>query len=406
MPSPLNRRCIWTIIPQEPNHCYYPAPHTGAGYHYFDTTLENKFSGLLEIEQKGFGFVRTLSLTLNRLPTDPYIAPHLVTQYRLRSGVIVEGTASKSPNGKYQVDTILRINNVRPEKWMRVVDFSQHTVVNPSEHLKLEGPDNNPSMRIVDLIAPIGKGQRGLIVSPPRSGKTMLLQQMAHAISTNYPDVDLIVLLVDERPEEVTDIRRAVKGLVFASSHDDDRMSHTRLAQLSLEYAKRRAEQGRDVVMLLDSITKLGRAFNLTQQSSGRTLSGGVDARALEIPKKIFGAARVLENHGTLTIIATALIETNSRMDELIFQEFKGTGNMELVLSRELSNLRIFPAINIQESGTRREELLFKENTYAYQTLRRAIERKNPVESMKLLLEVIHKTKTNERLLENIQKFT
>jgi transcription termination factor Rho len=366
--------------------------------------LENKFSGLLEIEPKGFGFVRTLSLTIHRLPTDPYIAPNIITQYRLRPGVIIEGTVTTSSNGKIQVDAIQRINNLRPEKWMRVVDFSQHTVVNPSEHLKLEGPENNPAMRIVDLIAPIGKGQRGLIVSPPRSGKTMLLQQMAHAISTNYPDIDLIILLVDERPEEVTDIRRAVKGLVFASSHDDDRMSHTRLAQLSLEYAKRRAEQGRDVVMLLDSITKLGRAFNLTQQSSGRTLSGGVDARALEIPKKIFGAARVLENHGTLTIIATALIETNSRMDELIFQEFKGTGNMELVLSRELSNLRIFPAINIQESGTRREELLFKEDTFAYQTLRRAIERKNPVESMKLLLGVIHKTKTNAQLLENIQK--
>ncbi len=393
-----------TIIPQEPNHLPHTITRDGAGY-YHDTTLENKISGLLEVEQKGFGFVRTLSLTLRRLPTDPYVAPQLMTQFHLRPGVLIEGTVSSAANGKPQVETIERINNVKPERWKRVIDFSQHTVVNPSEHLKLEGPHNDPAMRIVDLISPIGKGQRGLIVAPPRSGKTMLLQQMAHAISTNYPEIDLIVLLVDERPEEVTDIRRAVKGLVFASSHDDHRLSHTRLAQLALEYAKRRAELGRDVVILLDSLTKLGRAFNLTQSSSGRTLSGGVDARALEIPKKIFGAARALENHGTLTIIATALIETHSRMDELIFQEFKGTGNMELVLSRELSNLRIFPAINILESGTRREELLFGENTYAYQTLRRAIERKNPVEAMNLLLKAIQKAKTNESLLTNIKKY-
>lgn len=367
--------------------------------------LEKKFSGLLEIEQKGFGFVRSLSISLQRLSTDPYIAPNLITQFHLRPGVIIEGTVISAANGKPQVDSIERINNVKPERWMRMIEFSQHTVVNPAEQLKLEGPGNDPAMRIIDLISPIGKGQRGLIVAPPRSGKTMLLQQMAHAISTNYPVVDLIVLLVDERPEEVTDIRRAVKGLVFASSHDDDRQSHTRLAQLALEYAKRRAELGRDVVILLDSLTKLGRAFNLAQSSSGRTLSGGVDARALEIPKKLFGAARALENHGTLTIIATALVETNSRMDELIFQEFKGTGNMELVLSRELSNLRIFPAINIPESGTRREELLFGADTHAYQTLRRSIERKKPVEAMKLLLQAIQKTKTNDRLLADITKY-
>ncbi len=239
--------------------------------YYHDTTLEKTYSGLLEVEERGFGFVRTLSLTLRHLPTDPYIAPHLITQYRLRPGVLIEGTISIAGNGKSQVDTIERINKVKPERWMRVVEFSQRTVVNPNELLKLEGSHNDPAMRIVDLISPIGKGQRGLIVAPPRSGKTMLLQQMAHAISTNYPKLDLIVLLVDERPEEITDIRRAVKGLVFASSHDDHRLSHTRLAQLVLDYAKRRAELGRDVVMLLDSLTKLGRAFNLTQRSSGRT---------------------------------------------------------------------------------------------------------------------------------------
>jgi transcription termination factor Rho len=395
---------IWTTIPLEPDHIYRATNSGGAIYYHYNT-LENSFSGLLEIEQKGFGFVRTLSSSLMRLTNDPFISPQLITQYHLRPGVTIKGTITNGANGKSQVETIERINNVKPERWMRIKEFSQYTVVNPSEHLKLEGPHNDPAMRIIDLISPIGKGQRGLIVSPPRSGKTMLLQQMAHAISTNYPKIDLIILLVDERPEEVTDMRRAVKGLVFASSHDDHRLSHTRLAQLTLEYAKRRAELGRDVVILLDSLTKLGRAFNLTQPNSGRTLSGGVDARALEIPKKIFGAARALENHGTLTIIATALIETNSRMDELIFEEFKGTGNMELVLSRELSNLRIFPAINILESGTRREELLFGENTYTYQMIRRAVERKKPVEAMKLLLEAIKRTKTNEKLLEDIKKF-
>lgn len=339
--------------------------------------MENKCSGILEIEPRGFGFIRQISIDLKRLPSDPYVPPHIITSNRLRAGVLIEGKTSESSDGKLQLSEILHVNDMTPKKWFAVPDISQHTAVNPSEILKLSGPKSDIAMRVIDLICPIGKGQRGLIVASPRSGKTVLLQQIAHSISENHPDLDLVILLIDERPEEITDIRRSIRGLVFASSHDEERLDHTRLAQLALEYAKRRAEQGRDVVLLLDSLTKLGRAFNLAQRSSGRTLSGGVDSRALEIPKRIFGSARALENHGSLTIIATALVDTNSRMDELIFQEFKGTGNMELVLSRDLANLRIFPAINILESGTRREELLFGDATAMHYQLRRYSNGKN-----------------------------
>ncbi len=254
-------------------------------------------------------------------------------------------------------------------------------------------------MRIVGLFCPIGKGQRALIVSPPKAGKTMLLQHLAHAVSEFNPKVDLLVLLIDERPEEVTELRRTIRGEVFASSSDTDRGNQVRLAQLVLEYAKRKAEAGKDVVLLLDSLTRLGRAFNIHQKSSGKTLSGGVDARALEIPKRIFGAARNLENGGSLTIIATALIETNSRMDELIFQEFKGTGNMELVLDRKLADERIFPAINLGLSGTRREELLFGGDSGRHQSLRRSVARLTPREAMLTVLKLTDQYPTNDVLL-------
>jgi transcription termination factor Rho len=256
---------------------------------------------------------------------------------------------------------------------------------------------------VVDLLCPLGKGQRALIVSPPKAGKTMLVQQLARSISTNHPDITLMVLLVDERPEEVTDIRRTIHGEVFASSSDSDRENHVRLARLVLEYAKREVEIGKNVVLLLDSLTRMGRAFNAVQRSSGRTLSGGVDIRSLEIPKRIFGAARALEGGGSLTIVATALIETGSRMDELIFQEFKGTGNMELVLSRDLADGRIFPAIDITKSGTRREELLFGADTVAYQSLRRGLHRMKPREAMLTLLKAIEQNPTNRGLLSRLQ---
>jgi transcription termination factor Rho len=261
-------------------------------------------------------------------------------------------------------------------------------------------------MRVVDLLCPIGKGQRALIVSPPKAGKTILMQQFAHAISANHSEIELMVLLVDERPEEVTDMKRTIKGELFASSSDSDREAHVRLAKFVLEYSKRKVEAGKDVVLLIDSLTRMGRAFNAVQRGSGRTMSGGLDIRALEMPKKIFGAARAFENNGSLTIIATALIKTNSRMDELIFQEFKGTGNMELVLDRDLANERIFPAIDIAASGTRREELLFGADTNLHQSLRRSLDRMKSKDAMKLLLKAIDKFSTNDRLLTNIDKIT
>ncbi len=358
------------------------------------------FSGILEIDPKRFGFVRTLSHGMKFLETDPYVPPKLITQYRLRTGSLIEGTAQSTKSGKSpEVTSITKINTLSPEAWNNLKEFSQHEVVSPHEALKLEGTASNRSMRIVDLFCPVGKGQRALIVSPPKAGKTMLMQQLAHAISINNPEIDLLVLLIDERPEEVTDMRRTIKGEVFASSSDSERGSHVRLAQLILEYAKRKVETGKNAVLLLDSLTRMGRAFNIHQKSSGRTMSGGVDARALEIPKRIFGAARKCEDGGSLTIIATALVDTGSRMDELIFQEFKGTGNMELVLDRELANERIFPAINLNDSGTRREELLFGPMAAQHQALRRALARKTPREAMLAMLKLVEQYPTNEALL-------
>jgi len=314
-------------------------------------------------------------------------------------GVLIEGTATSGTGNSPDVRTIEKVNSLSPETWARVGEFTNLEVISPNEFMRLEGPGNNSAMRIVDLFCPVGKGQRALIVSPPKAGKTMLMQQMAHAVSENHPTTDLLVLLIDERPEEVTDMRRTIRGEVFASSSDSERGMHVRIAQLVLEYARRKVEAGKDVVILLDSLTRLGRAFNLHQRSSGRTMSGGVDARALEIPKRIFGAARKIEHGGSLTIIATALIETGSRMDELIFEEFKGTGNMELVLDRELANERLFPAINLNESGTRREELLFGADVAQHQTLRRSLARKSPREAMLAAQKLMEQFPTNELLL-------
>jgi transcription termination factor Rho len=357
------------------------------------------FSGILEIGPKRFGFVRIPSLDLKQSPSDLYIPPGLILRYHLRSGVVLEGLAGLKNSKGAEVQTIERINGLSPDGWSKVTDFARHESIHPREHIRLEGADSNVSMRIVDLFCPIGKGQRALIVSPPKAGKTILLQQLAQAISANHPEIDLLVLLIDERPEEVTEMRRSIKGEVFGSSSDMERGDQVRLAQLVLEYAKRKVETGRDVVILLDSLTRLGRAFNVHQRSSGRTLSGGVDARALEIPKRIFGAARNCEGGGSLTIIATALVDTGSRMDELIFQEFKGTGNMELVLSRDLANERIFPAMDLNESGTRQEELLFGSATGQHQTLRRSLARKSPRDAMLAVQKLVEQYKTNAQVL-------
>lgn len=361
--------------------------------------MVNTFSGILEIDAKKFGFVRTLSHGLTRTAQDPFIPSGLITRYNLREGVLVEGAMTEKHGKSPEVVSLTTVNGLMPEAWAGVREFSAHEVVSPNERLQLEGKGSHRAMRIVELFCPVGKGQRALIVSPPKAGKTMLMQQLAHAISLHNPEVDLLVLLIDERPEEVTDMRRSIKGEVFASSSDSERGLHVRLAQLVLEYARRKAETNRDVVLLLDSLTRLGRAFNIHQKSSGRTMSGGIDIRALEIPKRIFGAARNLEDGGSLTIIATALIDTGSRMDELIFQEFKGTGNMELVLDRDLANERIFPAINLGASGTRREELLFGPLVGQHQALRRSIARMTPRDAMLAVTKLVEQYPTNELLL-------
>jgi transcription termination factor Rho len=357
------------------------------------------FSGILETDAKRFGFVRKLSPTLARSDADPFVPPALMISLNLRSGAYLHGTAVEKNGKSPEVATIDTVNGLSPATWKSVKEFTQLEVVSPNEVLRLGGPGSDRAMRVVELFCPVGKGQRALIVSPPKAGKTMLLQQLAHAISTLNPGVELLVLLIDERPEEVTDMRRSINGEVFASSSDTDRGNQVRLAQLVLEYARRKVEVGKDAVILLDSLTRLGRAFNMHQKSSGRTLSGGVDIRALEIPKRIFGAARRIEHGGSLTIIATALIETNSRMDELIFQEFKGTGNMELVLDRDLANERIFPAINLAASGTRREELLFGPAVGEHQQLRRSVARMSPKDAMVNVLKLIDQYPTNELLL-------
>ena len=364
------------------------------------------FSGLMEIDQSRrgetrHGFVRSLSPTLCPIKSDVFVSQSLIAKYSLRQGVTINGIAEISGRKSPEVRTIESVNGLSPEKWKEIKEFSSRDAVSPNEIITLEGPKSDRAMRIIDLFCPLGKGQRALIVSPPKAGKTILLQQIAQALNANAPEIELIVLLIDERPEEVTDMRRTIRGEVFASSNDNDLASHVRLAQLVPEYAKRKVETGKDVVLLLDSLTRLGRAFNTHQKSSGRTMSGGVDIRALEVPKRIFGSARKFEDGGSLTIAATVLVDTNSRMDELIFQEFKGTGNMELVLDRDLANERIFPAINLTVSGTRREELLFGDNLSAYQSLRRSIARLSPRDAMLNVLRLVEHSQSNKKLLAN-----
>jgi transcription termination factor Rho len=350
-------------------------------------------------------------MTLAPSNGDIYVSQSLINKYNLRQGVMLEGIAGSSgqfpskgrrqnrENRGPEAVSLTLINGMTTDKWRDIGEFSSHPAISPNEKITLEGPHSDRAMRIIDLFCPLGKGQRALIVSPPKAGKTILLQQIAQALNANYPEIELIVLLIDERPEEVTDMRRSIKGEVFASSNDNDHASHVRLAQIVPEYAKRKVETGKDVVMLLDSLTRLGRAFNVHQKSTGRTMSGGVDIRALEVPKRIFGSARKFEDGGSLTIVATILVDTNSRMDELIFQEFKGTGNMELVLDRDLANERIFPAMNLGLSGTRREELLFGESLSAHQSLRRSIARLSHRDAMLNVLRLVERSQSNNKLL-------
>ncbi|MBR9977068.1 MAG: transcription termination factor Rho [Bacteroidetes bacterium] len=354
------------------------------------------FNGVFELEPKGYGFVRKISREFRRNRDDVHVPASMVQEIGLRDGCLVTGTA-RVKGAQRHVVSLHDINGVPPNQYKNVTELTRQVAIAPDVRINLE--TNNVTTRIIDLIAPIGRGQRALIVSPPRAGKTVLMQNLAEAITRNHKDLELLMLLVDERPEEVTEIDRTVQGKVFASSNDRDFASHSRIARLTLEYAKRQAEVGKDIVILLDSLTRLGRAFNAGIKGSGRIMSGGIDARALEIPKKIFGASRNIEHGGSLTIIATILVDTGSAMDELIFQEFKGTGNSEIVLDRELADLRIFPAINVQLSGTRREELLLGDDTELHFKLRRTLLEGGNREAMQGLIQYVRRFKTNRELL-------
>jgi transcription termination factor Rho len=359
--------------------------------------------GIVEVSGKGFGFLRDPKRGFAPHPNDVFVTPELCRSYNLRDGQWVKGNTRRGNRGS-QLFRVTEINGDDPEKSLHLPAFDELTVVSPNKRIRLETVPERFTTRVIDLMCPIGKGQRGLIVAPPRTGKTTLLQHIGDAVVKNHPEVTLIILLVDERPEEVTEIKRTVPTAeLMASSNDADIKSHTRIAQLAIERAKRLVESGKDVFMLLDSITRVGRAFNNATGGGGRTMSGGIDSRALEIPRKIFAAARNTEEAGSLTIIATALIDTGSRMDELIFQEFKGTGNMELVLNRKISDNRIYPAVDIFQSGTRREELLIPEaDLHKINVIRRGLAGHKEIEAIERLLFFVKKFPTNAQMLAGI----
>lgn len=359
--------------------------------------------GIVEVSGKGFGFLRDPKRGFAQHPADVFVTPELCRAYNLRDGQWVKGQTRKGNRGP-QLFKIQTINGDDADKSAHLPSFDELTVISPEKFIRLETVPERFTTRVVDLMCPIGRGQRGLIVAPPRTGKTTLLQHIAEAVVKNHPDIKLIILLVDERPEEVTEMKRTLPTAeVMASSNDSDVKSHTRIAQLAIERAKRLVESGKDVFILLDSITRVGRAFNNATGGGGRTGSGGLDNRALEIPRRIFAAARNTEEAGSLTIIATALIETGSLMDDRIFQEFKGTGNMELVLDRKISDQRIYPAVDIFQSGTRREELLLSEtDLHKIAVIRRGLAGHKPIEAIERLLFFVKKFPTNAQMLAGI----
>ncbi|ABC78563.1 transcription termination factor Rho [Syntrophus aciditrophicus] len=364
-------------------------------------------SGVLEILPDGFGFLRAVDYNYLPSPDDIYISPSQIRRFNLRTGDTISGEVRPPKEGeKYfallKVDTI---NFEASELARDKILFDNLIPVYPHDKLNLESNPENYSTRIMDLFTPIGKGQRGLIVSPPRAGKTVLLQDIAHSITANHKEVILMVLLIDERPEEVTDMQRSVKGEVVSSTFDEPATRHVQVAEMVIEKAKRLVEHKRDVVILLDSITRLARAYNTVVPPSGKVLSGGVDSNALHKPKRFFGAARNIENGGSLTIISTALIDTGSRMDEVIFEEFKGTGNMELHLDRRIADRRVFPAFDLIRSGTRKEELLTpKENLNRIWILRRILQEMNPVDAMEFIIDKMRKTETNQAFLDSMNQ--
>ena len=364
-------------------------------------------SGVLEILPEGFGFLRSADYNYLPGPDDIYVSPSQIKRFALRKGDIVTGQV-RQPKEQERYFALIRVqavNHETPEAAREKIVFEELTPLYPDERLNLETKKPIVSMRVINLFSPIGKGQRGLIVAPPRTGKTVLLQEIANAISVNHPEVTLIVLLIDERPEEVTDMQRSVKGEVVSSTFDEPPERHVQVSEMVIEKAKRLVECGHDVVILLDSITRLARAYNTVSPHSGRILSGGVDATALHKPKRFFGAARNIEEGGSLSIIATALIETGSRMDEVIFEEFKGTGNMELVLDRRLAERRTWPAVDINRSGTRKEELLLSDEELSkIWLLRNSLAGLNSTEAMEMLLTKMRKTKNNAEFLQHMTR--
>lgn len=364
--------------------------------------------GVVEIMPDGFSFLRSSDANYLPGPDDIYISPVQIRRFSLKTGDTVEGPIKGPKDGEryFALAKIATINNEIPEKTRHKIHFDNLTPLFPNDRFKMEienGDRRTMSSRVIDIVAPLGKGQRALIVAPPRTGKTVLLQNIAHSITENHPECYLIVLLIDERPEEVTDMQRSVKGEVVSSTFDEPAIRHVQVAEMVIEKAKRMVEQGRDVVILLDSITRLGRAYNTVIPSSGKVLTGGVDANALQRPKRFFGAARNIEEGGSLTIIATALVDTGSRMDEVIFEEFKGTGNSEIVLDRKISEKRVFPAIDILKSGTRKEEILVeKQELQKIFVLRRILNPMGIMESLEFLVDKLKQAKNNAEFFESM----
>ena len=370
-----------------------------------DKKKPEKGEGSLELSEKGFGFLRSAEGHFAPKPSDIFVTPDTIKRSFLREGSFIKCRTQPPHRGNSpQLKELLEINGMKFSDYTKAMRFENLTTIDPIEKFQLETSPDVIETRIIDLVTPIGKGTRGLIVAPPRTGKTTVLKQICNAVTTNHPDVEVIVLLIDERPEEVTDFQRSVNAEVIASSNDQELETHVRLSRFVIERCRRRVEAGKDIFVLLDSITRVARAYNSVHGGSGRTMTGGVDARALEIPRKMFSSARKIEEGGSLTILATAFVDTGSRMDELIFQEFKGTGNMELVLDRKLSERRLFPSVDIPKSGTRKEEKLFDPQFIgAIHKLRREmVDLKNPIEAMETLTGALRKYKTNEEFLARL----
>jgi len=378
--------------------------------HKADNDEEVIGDGVLDVLQEGYGFLRSANDSYVSGPDDIYVSPNQIRRFNLSTGDVVAGKIRAPKKGEkyFALIKVSEVNEDKPENVRNRIPYTSLTPLHPNERLNLElgnGGTEDITARVIDLVAPFGKGQRGLIVSPPKAGKTMIMQNIASSISVNHPDCELIVLLIDERPEEVTEMERTVRGEVISSTFDEPAKRHVQVAEIVIEKAKRRAEQGKNVIILLDSITRLARAYNTVAPSSGKVLTGGVDANALQRPKRFFGAARNIENGGSITIMATALVDTGSKMDEVIYQEFKGTGNMELHLERRLSEKRIFPAININASGTRREELITEEQELQKMwILRKILHPMDTVEAAEFLIERLRFTKTNDEFFDSMKQ--